>query len=288
MRAISTEAFLLLVDKPAGVTSHDVVAIVRRALGTPKAGHTGTLDPFATGLLVILGGRGTRVIPYVSGEPKEYVATIRFGIQTDTDDSTGETVRTAPPPGVQAITDALPALTGDIEQVPPSYSAKHVGGRRAYALARKGHDPALPASRVRVHRWDVLHRTNDTLQVRIVCAGGTYIRALARDLGLLTQSAAHLSALQRTRSGSFSLDEASSLDDIRAGMARLRPLRDALGDMAVQVVGDDDARLLSHGMRIEAALDAERAAMIDGEGALLAIASRDGDAWHPDIVIAHA
>ena len=288
MRAISTEAFLLLVDKPAGVTSHDVVAIARRALGTPKVGHTGTLDPFATGLLVILGGRGTRLITYVPGEPKEYLATIRFGAQTDTDDATGEPIRDAPLPSTDAVIAAIPGLTGDIEQLPPSYSAKHVGGQRAYAIARKGELPALRPSRVHVHRREVVVTTSDTLQARILCGAGTYIRALARDLGRLAGSAAHLAALRRTRSGPFSVEQASSLDDLRAGSARLRPLRDALGEMAVQVVGDDDARRLSHGMGVHAEVDAERAALTDGEGVLLAVASRQGAVWHPDVVIAHA
>jgi tRNA pseudouridine55 synthase len=131
-------AGLVLVDKPAGMTSHDAVAIVRRALKTRRVGHTGTLDPFATGLLVVLVGRGTRLIPYVDGEPKVYEATIRFGAETDTDDLTGDVVREADPPSDVAIAEAIERLTGDIDQVPPAYSAKKVDGVRAYDAARRG------------------------------------------------------------------------------------------------------------------------------------------------------
>src|SRR5690242_2773228 len=146
---------LLLVDKPPGVTSHDVVAIVRRVVGSQRVGHTGTLDPFATGLLVVLVGRGTRLIPYVDGEPKVYDASITFGAETDTDDATGDVVREATPPRDADIGDAIERLTGAIDQVPPAYSAKKVAGTRAYAAARRGAALDLEPSRVTVHRWEL-------------------------------------------------------------------------------------------------------------------------------------
>jgi tRNA pseudouridine55 synthase len=147
---------LLLIDKPAGVTSHDVVNAARRALGEKRIGHAGTLDPFATGLLVLLVGQATRLLPYVSGDPKVYAATVRFGAETDTEDLLGAVVREAAPPGEPSVRAALPSLTGTIEQLPPAYSAKRVAGRRAYELARAGETVALAPVPVRVDAWDLL------------------------------------------------------------------------------------------------------------------------------------
>ncbi len=284
MRAISTDAFLL-VDKPTGCTSHDVVAMVRRALGTRRVGHSGTLDPFATGLLVILAGRGTRLIQFVPSEPKEYEAVIRFGSETETDDSTGRVVREHALPEPTAVSMALPALTGVLRQVPPSYSAKHVDGARAYVLARSGAAPVLPASNVVVHRWDVLDQTSDSLTVRIACGTGTYIRALARDLGRLCHSAAHLQSLRRTRIGPFSVQDADTIEVLRAGQGHLLSLRDALGGMLEQVVSEDEGQRIVHGMRIPATVLGSRAALVDVEGDVLAVAARVGDEWQPDVVI---
>src|SRR5215469_10634632 len=147
---------LLLVDKPAGPTSHDVVDVCRRAYGERSVGHLGTLDPFATGLLVLLFGRSTRLATFIRAEPKVYQATVHFGTETDTDDVTGTPVRTAPVPSSGAIRLALAELTGEIEQVPPAFSAKHVeGGGRAYAAARRGTPATLAPARVRVDRWEV-------------------------------------------------------------------------------------------------------------------------------------
>ncbi|MEO6446176.1 MAG: tRNA pseudouridine(55) synthase TruB [Gemmatimonadaceae bacterium] len=287
MRAISTDAFLL-VDKPAGLTSHDVVAIVRRALGTRKVGHSGTLDPFATGLLVLLAGRGTRLIRFVPDDPKEYQAVIRFGRETDTDDGTGQETRTAAPPPPELVRESLAALTGSLSQVPPAYSAKHVNGQRAYALARRGDAPDLPPVPVVVHGWDVVAQDADSLTARVSCRAGTYIRALARDLGRLCHSAAHLEALRRTRIGPFSVDDADTIERLREGGARPQPLRLALGDIIEQVVDPEDARRVAHGMRIAATLPGERAALLDEQGELIAIAVRAGDEWQPDVVLGSA
>src|SRR5688572_15434210 len=194
---------VLLLDKPAGLTSHDAIASARRALGTRRIGHLGTLDPFATGLLVLLVGRVTRLAPYMDGEPKVYDATVSFGSETDTDDLTGAPTTSAPPPDREAAARAMAMLTGSIEQTPPAYSAKQVGGVRAYAAARRGAPLELRSTRVEVHGWVVREWRGTDVDVTITCAGGTYIRALARDLGRLADSAAHLSALRRTRSGPF-------------------------------------------------------------------------------------
>lgn len=215
---------LLLVDKPAGVTSHDVVLIVRRIYGERSIGHLGTLDPFATGLLVLLLGRATRLANFIVNEPKVYEATIRFGSETDTDDSTGTVTTSASIPSSDAIDAAISKLTGDIDQVPPDFSAKSVDGTRAYAAARKGAALALDPVRIRVHEWIVRDRSDDTLEVTISCGTGTYIRALARDLGRLTGSAAHLASLRRIRSGPFDVRNAHSLDQLKTAAPPLRRL----------------------------------------------------------------
>jgi tRNA pseudouridine55 synthase len=269
---------LLLVDKPAGITSHDAVAIVRRAVRTRRVGHAGTLDPFATGLLVVLFGRGTRLIPYVPGEPKVYEAAIDFGAETDTDDRTGVVTRTADVPTDAAIDDAIARLTGAIEQVPPSYSAKQVDGTRAYAAARRGAPLELQPVRVSVHSWTLTGRDGDRVTARITCSGGTYIRALARDLGRLTQSAAHLSELRRTASGPFSVQQAASIADIERGAISPRPLTAAIPDLPVQTLSGDDLRRVAHGNAVASRVDGSRAALVDVEGDLVAVAdARDGE-----------
>ena len=216
---------LLLVDKPAGMTSHDVVQHVRRVYGERSVGHLGTLDPFATGLLVLLLGRATRLATFLDTEPKVYEAQIRFGTETDTDDETGTVIRSAPAPRETDIRSSLEKLTGKISQVPPAYSAKSVDGTRAYDAARRGTPLDLPAVDVAVHSWDVRQLGGDMLSAVVTCSGGTYIRALARDLGRLTSSAAHLSSLRRTRVGEFDVADAATLEVLGADRARLRPLR---------------------------------------------------------------
>jgi tRNA pseudouridine55 synthase len=216
---------LLLVDKPAGMTSHDVVQQVRRIYGERSIGHLGTLDPFATGLLVLLLGRATRLATFIDTEPKVYVATIKFGEETDTDDATGTVIRTAAPPRESDVRSAVQSLTGTISQVPPAYSAKSVGGTRAYDAARRGEPLELAAVNVTVHNWEMGKLTDDSLSAVITCRGGTYIRALARDLGRLASSAAHLQSLRRTHVGAFDVRDAFSLDRLAANPARVKALR---------------------------------------------------------------
>jgi tRNA pseudouridine55 synthase len=216
---------LLLVDKPGGMTSHDVVQHVRRTYGERSIGHLGTLDPFATGLLVLLLGRATRLATFLDTEPKVYDATITFGTETDTDDVTGTVIRTADVPHGGDVRSGLKKLTGKISQVPPAYSAKSMDGTRAYDAARRGAPLDLPAVDVTVHSWDVRHLHGGTLSAVVTCSGGTYIRALARDLGRLASSAAHLSSLRRIRVGEFDVRDAATLEALSAGPARVRPLR---------------------------------------------------------------
>jgi tRNA pseudouridine55 synthase len=276
---------VVLVDKPEGMTSHDVVAIARRALGTRRIGHTGTLDPFATGLLVLLVGNATRLQPYVEGEPKVYDATIRFGVETDTGDLTGGPVRDAPLPERSRIDDGIAQLTGTIEQVPPAYSAKQVDGVRAYAAARRGNPLVLRAATVVVHQWEVLDRRGAEVDVVITCGAGTYVRSLARDLGVLSGSAAHLAALRRTRSGPFGVERAATIDGLRTGSVDLLPARAAVPGLPAELLTDFEAQRVSHGQSVPARAHGVRAALVRDDGALVAIADRDGDAWQPRLVL---
>jgi tRNA pseudouridine55 synthase len=277
---------LALVDKPAGMTSHDVVAVVRRATGAKRAGHAGTLDPFATGLLVVLLGRATRLIPHMQGEPKVYDATIRLGEETDTDDSTGIVVRRADAPDESAISRGVERLSGVIEQLPPAYSAKSVDGVRAYTAARRGAPLELSPVSVVVHEWTRGPRVDNDLHARITCGGGTYVRALARDLGREAGSAAHLTALRRLRSGAFSVDDASTLDDF--GDGAVRPPLDAVSHLPTQRLTEAELGRVSHGNPVPARTDGQFVSLLDDSGALVALAERHDDELRPKTVIADA
>jgi tRNA pseudouridine55 synthase len=285
---------LLYVDKPAGITSHDVVAIVRRAARSKRVGHAGTLDPFATGLLVLAIGAYTRLLPYVNGEPKVYRATVRFGFETDTDDSTGKVTVEKPAPDFRA-TDALQAaigaLTGTIEQIPPAFSAKHVDGVRAYKTARRGGEVTLAPVQVVVHSWHVEAVAGDRVEVEIVCAGGTYIRALARDLGRAMNSAAHCETLRRVASGSARVDDAITMDrlapgSIADGSVALQPPLPMLGDIAQESLDDAALRDVLHGRTVAATRHGVRAALLRDDR-VVGIAMRTADdRWQPKVVLA--
>jgi tRNA pseudouridine55 synthase len=274
---------ILLVDKPQGVTSHDVVARARRLLGTRKVGHAGTLDPMATGLLLLGADSATRLLTYLVGLDKEYTATIRLGVATDTDDAEGETTRTA---DASRVTDAeiaagVAALTGPIEQVPSTFSAIKVDGRRAYDRARAGEQVALAARPVTIHAFEVLAVRRDgavvDLDARVACSSGTYIRALARDLGASLGVGGHLTALCRTRVGPFAVADAVELADPRAHPDAAAPALLDPADVAARlfpVVRLDAAatRDLAHGKRVELeAPDADLAAAVTPEGRLAAL-----------------
>ena len=224
-RAEKSPGGLLLVDKPAGITSHDVVQRTRQIYGERSIGHLGTLDPFATGLLVLLLGRATRLANFLDTEPKVYEATISFGSETDTDDATGAVTRSAELPKEADVRAAIRDLTGAVSQIPPDYSAKSVGGVRAYDAARRGAPLALTPVTVTVHEWEIRSLDRHSLRAVITCSGGTYIRGLARDLGRASGSAAHLAALRRTRVGAFDVAAAHSLDRLSTERPPVRALR---------------------------------------------------------------
>ena len=216
---------ILVVDKPVGPTSHDVVALVRRLAGTRKIGHGGTLDPFASGVLPLYLGVATRVVEFHLGASKAYRATVVFGASSTTDDLEGElTPVETPPPTREAVAAALAGFLGRREQQPPVFSARKVGGRRAYALARRGETPELRPKTVTFEAlelvaWDEAAPGQPAAVVEIACSAGTYVRALARDLGAAVGSAAYLGALRRTASGPFTLADAQPLDAVRAAAA---------------------------------------------------------------------
>src|SRR4051794_6711406 len=206
---------VLPVDKPVGPTSHDAVAAVRRALRTREVGHTGTLDPFASGLLLVCVGRATRLAEYLTGLPKTYVATMRLGEVTDTDDLTGEVIHSSDAwrsLSHDAIEDALRAQVGTIQQLPPSYSAKKVGGERMYAAARRGETVERKPVAVTIHAIRVLGIDLPDVEFEVECGAGTYIRAIARDAGAALGVGGHLRALRRTRIGPHAVDRAVPLD----------------------------------------------------------------------------
>ena len=285
---------LLVVDKPAGWTSHDVVARTRRLAGTRKVGHAGTLDPMATGVLVLGVGRATRLLGHLALTDKAYAATIRLGAVTVTDDAEGELVATVDASAVTdaAVAAAVAGLTGPLEQVPSAVSAIKVDGKRAYARVRAGEDVELPARRVTVSRFEVLSRRGDDLDVVVECTSGTYVRALARDLGAALGVGGHLTALRRTRVGPFGLETASTLDQLAAqgavdaavvlldaAVAASLPRRDLTPDEAVD---------LSHGRKLALSGVPGTLGAFAPDGRCIALLVDVGTAARPSVVFAPA
>ncbi|MBC7292414.1 MAG: tRNA pseudouridine(55) synthase TruB [Actinotalea sp.] len=292
---------LVVVDKPAGWTSHDVVARVRRLAGTRKVGHAGTLDPMATGVLVLGLEKATRLLTYVVGADKDYLATVRLGVTTTTDDAEGETVATT---DAGALTEAhvraaVAPLTGPIEQVPSTVSAIKVDGRRAYARVRAGEDVVLAARPVVVHRFEVLgtrqaeHAGNPALDVdvAVTCSSGTYVRALARDLGAALGVGGHLTALRRTRVGGYGLAAARTLEDLERSFTVL-PLEDAArATFPARTLSAEEATALSYGKRIRTADGGPAGtpevpvAAFAPDGGLVALLTDDDGAARPVLVL---
>lgn len=280
-------AGLLLIDKAEGPTSHDVVALLRRAIDVRRIGHTGTLDPFASGLLLICVGWVTRLAEYLTGLPKAYLGVIRLGVSTDTDDRTGRVVQTDN--GWQAldrarVQGALERQLGQIEQVPPAYSAKKLAGRRAYAVARAGARPELPSQTVTIHRLGIRDYSPPDVTVELECSSGTYVRAVARDLGVSLGVGAHLAELRRLRIGMFTVDAALELtrdsqrEDI---LGRLLPPEAAVAHLERVDLDRGSVRDLVHGRPV--AWRSGRAAgpvAVHDAGRLTAVAGvRDERLW---------
>jgi tRNA pseudouridine55 synthase len=255
---------LVIVDKPAGWTSHDVVARIRKLAGTRRVGHAGTLDPMATGVLVVGVEKATRLLGYLALTEKEYTGTIRLGQTTDTDDADGAVLAVVPAVkiGEDELLRAARTLTGKISQVPPGVSAIKVGGRRSYQLARAGQAPALEARAVTVSRFEVTavrgHEDLVDVDVAVTCSSGTYIRALARDLGAALGVGGHLTALRRTRVGPYLVSQARTLDQLAAEAGQASGVElTGLAEAAAAAfprreLSADEARSLSHGGKLSA------------------------------------
>lgn len=305
---------LLVIDKPAGMTSHDVVSGARRILKERRIGHTGTLDPFATGLLLVLIGKATRLAQFLSGVDKEYDAIIRLGYATDTGDRTGK-----PLPGPDAdksqlgqwseaeIEKALAGLRGYIDQVPPMYSAKKIGGKKLYELARRGEEVEREPVRVCIHELEAIRPDGQLVKdnldgtfdfhVHVACSAGTYVRALAEDFGKRLSVGAHLAELRRTRVGDFTVTNAVTLEQLKESFAEealgtmlLRPSA-ALSRLPFVHLSSDDARRARHGMEVKVAetewADGEKVRMCDAEDQLIAIGDYNASKGqlHPGVVL---
>jgi tRNA pseudouridine55 synthase len=306
---------VLIVDKPAGLTSHDVVARVRRILGERRVGHTGTLDPFATGVMVVLVGRATRLAQFLNGAEKEYEATIRLGYATDTGDVTGQRLNDAGATNITApeslelndIEAALASLRGEIDQTPPMYSAKKVKGQKLYEMARKGEVIERAAVRITVRQFELasangnrLHPNADgylEVAVRVVCSAGTYVRTLAESVGEFLGVGAHLSELRRTRAGEFRIESAitlAQLEEASAPETFLISPAEALSHLPSVTLNADDERRTRHGMGIPLATNSEGWAgqepirMRGASGELLAVGIYDEvkQLLQPTVVIA--
>jgi tRNA pseudouridine55 synthase len=258
---------VLVVDKPVGLTSHDVVQIIRRGTNIRRAGHTGTLDPRASGVLVILIGPAVRLSEYVSASDKRYQATIRLGVSTDTYDAEGEYIEPVRPTiSVRDITeaqfqDALMQFVGEIKQVPPPYSAVKVQGRKAYEIARNGEEVELEPRTINVYSLDLLEWSPPEAVVDVFCSSGTYVRSLANDLGKALGCGAHLVGLRRTKSGRFTLRDAVPLRRLQEAFTAgdwykyLIPAAEALGDWPMIELDADQVELVRHGHRVPAEPD---------------------------------
>ena len=281
------ESGIVVIDKPAGMTSHQVVARMRRFAGTRKVGHAGTLDPMATGVLVIGIGRATRLLGYLALTEKAYEATIRLGVFTVTDDAEGEVTAT---PGARGLIDdqietALADLRGEVMQVPSAVSAIKIEGVRSYAKVRSGQDVALAPRPVTIHRFEVIGRrdlevdsvTVVDLDVVVECSSGTYVRALARDLGIEVATGGHLTALRRTRVGPFTTNAAQTLEEAERGL-RIVPLDHLVREcFTTLTVTETQASYIRNGRRlVDLVLPDRTTALLDGTGHFLGLYRQDG------------
>jgi len=294
---------ILVLDKPPGVSSHDVVAVVRRALRDIKVGHTGTLDPFATGVMALVVGRATRLAQFLGADDKDYEARVRLGRATDSYDLTGAVTFEAPPgaprPTLDAIRAVLEGWVGPLMQMPPQYSAKMSAGTRAYERARQGLPVQLEPAAVELTRVEIRHFDGDGLDIAIRCSAGFYVRSLAHDLGVRLGVGAHLEALRRTRTGTFTLDAAVTLDAVpgreEALLERMIPLDRLLPELPAVELTETGADYVAHGRGIgpaqmvrpgDARPEAGRLRLMGPGGALLAVAEAGpAGVLHPVVVL---
>ncbi len=282
---------ILVVDKPVGMTSHDVVQIVRKGTNIRRAGHTGTLDPRASGVLVILVGPAVRLSEYVSASDKRYQAVVRLGATTDTYDAEGVVTSTAPVDVTEeAFNEALKSFIGEIEQVPPPYSAVKVHGRKAYDMAREGEEVDLAPRKIQVYNLELLEWAPPEVVIDVYCSSGTYVRSLAHDLGEKIGCGAHLVGLRRTKSGRFTLRDAVALRKLREAFdlgtwyQYLIPAAEALSDWPAVELTDDQVDLIRHGHRIPGIpINQKLARGVSAQGELVALLEFDEpvNEWQP-------
>ena len=285
---------LVIVDKPGGMTSHDVVARIRRLAGTRKVGHAGTLDPMATGVLVVGVGKATRLLGYLTLTEKQYDATIRLGQSTSTDDAEGEITGGAPAAHVtdETLAQAVKGLSGEIQQVPPAVSAIKVDGQRAYRLTRAGAAPELKPRPVTVHEFTVTatRPAGDLLDVEatVRCSSGTYVRALARDLGQQLGTGGHLTRLRRTRVGGYGLGTAKTLEQLAERFEVMPLARAAAAAFPRRDLSADEARRLAHGAGLPAASETAGGptAAYAPDGTLVALLAEQHGQARPLVVFA--
>jgi tRNA pseudouridine55 synthase len=279
---------IVVVDKPAGMTSHDVVAIVRRSLGERRVGHAGTLDPDATGVLVLGVGRATRLLRFIEAAVKEYEADVVFGVETSSQDASGDVLSESDASAVTRaeVERAAASLTGEIEQIPPMVSAVKVGGERLYRKARRGEEVDRPPRRVTVHELRLESfepGVRPVARFRILCSPGTYVRTLAHDLGRALGVGGHVARLRRTRVGPFHADDAVALDDVET--TTLRPMLDAVAGHPRREIDAEQARALAQGKSLPP-LGVEGEYAVVGPSGLVAMAEDRGDVSRPVVVVA--
>ena len=273
---------ILIIDKPEGPTSHDVVNRVRRILKTKKVGHTGTLDPFATGVLVMLVGKATRLAQFLDKDEKEYQAVVRFGFETDTGDKTGSPksgAQSSESVTIQEIENVLPKFRGEIQQIPPMYSAKKVDGKKLYEHARKGIDVEREPVQITVRELELvepeeIRNPRSAIRIRVLCSAGTYIRKLAEDIGRAAGTGAHLAELRRTRAGRFRIEDAVTFEDLEQTAdpgGLLRPLNEAIVHLPEFVLEHDRVERTVNGLSTRV----EREDLKDGT--VLRMLNRGGD-----------
>jgi tRNA pseudouridine55 synthase len=284
----------LVVDKPQGLTSNQVVGKVKKATGTKKVGHAGTLDPMATGVLVLALGKVTRLIRYVQDQAKEYMATALFGVATDTLDADGAVLSREPMDFSESDLEAIvPRFTGVISQVPPMVSALKKDGRRLYELAREGEVVDREARQVEVHELEILSvgaPPYPEVEFRVVCGKGTYVRSLADDMAAVLGGEAHLTALRRTRIGSFRIGDSVTVEDLENWESYFMTPARALAEMSSVTVDDETVQGVRNGMRfvggpIMAGPEGEPYAVLSGDGELIAVYTRVGERAQPDVVL---
>jgi tRNA pseudouridine55 synthase len=274
---------LLLVDKPRGVTSHDVVDVVRRGLGTRKVGHAGTLDPMATGLLLIGLGRATRLLRFLGALPKTYQGALRLGVETTTLDTDGDVVReTAVDVSETDVAAAMRALAGESLQRPPAYSAVKVGGRKLYEAAREGEHLEAEPRGIRVDAFDLLSFDAPDATFRVTCSGGTYVRVLVADVGSALSCGAHLTALRRTAIGPYAVDDAVAPDDAGDPL----PIEAAVRHLPRLDLDPEEAIAASHGRPLGPAGLSGPYGVFDPGGRLVGVYEDDGPRARPQVILA--